>query len=119
MKPTRIALPFDADSRPIAICPHCWEVNRRAPRLCGRCGADMTLLLQESGGLRATAAVQSPVPVRVGARLSLVQRVLVLIFAAILFAAQVMSAVHAAAWRLVPAYPDPAQNPATEPFGPD
>jgi len=30
-----------------------------------------------------------------------------------------MSAVHAAAWRLVPAYPDPAQNPATEPFGPD
>ena len=115
MRPTRIALPVDADSRPIAICPHCWEVNRRVPRLCGRCGADMTLLLQESGGLRATAAVQSPVPVRIGARLSPIQRFLVLVFVAILFAAQIMGAVYAAAWRFVPA----SRAPATEPFGPD
>jgi predicted amidophosphoribosyltransferase len=119
VKPNRDALPVDPDSRPISICPHCWEVNRRAPRLCGRCGADMTLLLQESGGLRATAAVQSPVPVRVGARLSPIQRILVLVFVAILFAAQIMSAIYAAAWRFMPTHRDPIQNPATEPFGPD
>jgi hypothetical protein len=79
----------------------------------------MTLILQESGGLRATAAVQSPVPVRVGARLSPVQRVLVLVFVAILFAAQIMTAIYAAAWRFVPARDEPVQNPAAEPFGPD
>lgn len=119
MKPTRIALPADAELRPISICPHCWEVNRWASRLCGRCGADMTLLLQESGGLRATAAVQSPVPVRVGSRLSPLQRFLVLVFVVILFAAQVMSAVFAAAARFIPASPEPVRAPASKPFTPD
>jgi hypothetical protein len=52
----------------LSVCPHCWEVNIRAHRLCGRCGADMHTVLQESGGLRWTAAVQSPVPVRGGGR---------------------------------------------------
>jgi len=66
-----------------SICPHCWEVNRRSYRLCGRCGADMTLLLQESGGLRRTAPVQSPVPVR-GRRLSRIQRLIVAAFAALI-----------------------------------
>jgi hypothetical protein len=38
----------------------------------------MTLMLQESGGGRWTAAVQSPVPVRGGRRLSRAQRVMLL-----------------------------------------
>jgi hypothetical protein len=42
----------------------------------------MNLLLQESGGLRRTAAVQSPVPVR--GTLSLVQRLFVLAFVLLL-----------------------------------
>jgi len=42
----------------------------------------MNLLLQESGGLRRTAAVQSPVPVR--ATLSLMQRLVVLAFVLLL-----------------------------------
>ena len=41
----------------------------------------MTTLLQETGGLRQTAPVQSPVPVR--ARLSPVQRFVVLSFMAL------------------------------------
>jgi hypothetical protein len=94
---------FAPDGRPIAVCPHCWEVNRRVERLCGRCGADMNLLLQESGGLRATAAIQSPVPVRVGSRLSALQRLLVLLFVLILFAGQVLSAIFAGALDWIPA----------------
>ena len=79
----------------LAVCPHCWGVNPHADRLCGRCGADMTTLLQESGGLRATAPVQSPVPVRVRDRLSPLQRALVLAFVFTLVAAQVLTAVFA------------------------
>jgi hypothetical protein len=79
---------------PLAVCPHCWEVNVRAERLCGRCGADMHLVLQESGGLRATAPVQSPVPVRAQHRLTPVQRLLVLCFVALLLAAQLVTAVY-------------------------
>jgi hypothetical protein len=82
----------------LAVCPHCWMVNVRAPRLCGRCGADMSLVLQESGGLRATAPVQSPVPVR-GVRLSTVQRAIVLCFVALLVIAQIISAIYASARR--------------------
>ncbi len=51
-----------------AVCPHCWMVNPGAFRLCARCGAAMDTHLQESGGLRRVAPVQSPVPVT-GARL--------------------------------------------------
>ncbi len=79
----------------LAVCPHCWGVNPHADRLCGRCGADMHTLLQESGGMRATAPVQSPVPVRVGGRLSPLQRALVLAFVVTLVAAQVLAAVFA------------------------
>ena len=77
---TRIsALPRSAPlGSALSVCPHCWNVNRHAERLCGRCGADMTTVLQESGGLRLTAPVQSPVPVRVGRRLGLMQRLLLL-----------------------------------------
>jgi hypothetical protein len=57
------------------ICPHCWEFNQGPCRLCQRCGADPTTLLQESGGLRWTAPVQSPVPVARGRRLSRTQRI--------------------------------------------
>lgn len=55
------------------VCPHCWQVNPPS-RYCARCLADMTLLLQESGGRRWTAPAQSPMPVRVGGRLSRRQR---------------------------------------------
>jgi hypothetical protein len=55
------------------VCPHCWQVNP-ASRYCARCLADMTLLLQESGGRRWTAPAQSPMPVRVGGRLTRRQR---------------------------------------------
>lgn len=74
------------------ICPHCWNVNAYAHRLCGRCGADMTLILQESGGLRATAAVQSPVPVRAAGRLSRWQRWVVLGFVALIFLGSMLGA---------------------------
>lgn len=76
----------------LSVCPHCWNVNRYAERLCGRCGADMTTVLQESGGLRLTAPVQSPVPVRVGRRLGLVQRLLLLGVLVVLALAQLASA---------------------------
>lgn len=88
---------------PIAVCPHCWGVNVRAERLCGRCGADMYMLLQESGGLRATAPVQSPVPVRVRQRLTPLQRALVLCFLLILVAAQFVGA-FLGTWRAAPAF---------------
>jgi hypothetical protein len=83
----------------LTVCPHCWEVNRHAVRLCGRCGADMTLVLQESGGLRRTSPVQSPVPVSARSRLSLLQRVLLLGFVVLLAVAQLLSALHHVARR--------------------
>lgn len=61
-----------------SVCPHCWNVNPGPFRLCARCGASMETFLQESGGLRRTAAVQSPMPVR--ARLSLGQRLVLGLF---------------------------------------
>lgn len=66
------------------VCPHCWHLNPPA-RMCAGCFADMTTLLQESGGKRWTAAAQSPMPVRVGRRLSRAQRAL-LLAALVLFA---------------------------------
>ena len=61
------------DPADFSICPHCWHLNP-ASRFCARCLADMTTVLQESGGERWTAPVQSPVPVRAGRRLSRRQR---------------------------------------------
>jgi hypothetical protein len=81
----------------LSVCPHCWEVNIRAHRLCGRCGADMHTVLQESGGLRWTAAVQSPVPVRGGAALSMTQRVLILCFLLLLIVGQLIGALFGCA----------------------
>ena len=49
-------------------------VNPGPFRLCARCGASMETFLQESAGLRRTAAIQSPLPV--AGRLSLLQRVM-------------------------------------------
>ncbi|MEZ4424707.1 MAG: hypothetical protein R3E98_14955 [Gemmatimonadota bacterium] len=63
-----------------SICPHCWGVNPGMFRLCARCGADMRTILQESGGLRRTAAVQSPVPVGTARRLGLGQRAVLCLF---------------------------------------
>lgn len=67
-----------------AICPHCWMVNPGPFKLCARCGASMETYLQESGGLRRTAPLQSPVPVQAGGRLSRVQRAVVGLFLAVL-----------------------------------
>lgn len=91
-KPPNLCAP--ASGGPISICPHCWGVNVLAERLCGRCGADMHLLLQESGGARATAPVQSPVPVRARNRLSPLQRALVFCFVLLLAAAHVIGALY-------------------------
>jgi predicted amidophosphoribosyltransferase len=65
-----------------SICPHCWNVNPGPFRLCARCGASMESFLQESGGLRRTAPVQSPVPV--ARRLSPIQRAVIGAFLALL-----------------------------------
>lgn len=91
----------------LAVCPHCWEVNPRAVRLCGRCGADMHLALQESGGLRATAPVQSPVPVGVRERLSPLQRMVILTLTLLLVAAHVLLAWSMIACVLRPTTPAP------------
>lgn len=80
LRPLTAPLP-DAEA---AVCPHCWMVNPGAFHLCVRCGADMSTTLQESGGLRWAAPIQSPVPAPGRPRLSLVQRVLVGAFVAIL-----------------------------------
>ena len=92
---------------PISICPHCWGVNVLVERLCGRCGADMHLLLQESGGLRATSPVQSPVPVRARGRLSPLQRALVLCFVVLLAAAHLVGALYMGTRRAVGVAPIP------------
>jgi hypothetical protein len=96
---------------PISICPHCWGVNVLAERLCGRCGADMHLLLQESGGARATAPVQSPVPVRARQRLSPLQRALVLCFVLLLAAAHLIGALYLGSRRGAGAHPGGAAPP--------
>lgn len=67
-----------------SVCPHCWMVNPGPFRLCSRCGAAMDTHLQESGGLRRTAPIQSPVPVGVADRLSGFQRAVVGLFVAAL-----------------------------------
>lgn len=80
--PVRTAeIPNDRQMAPVvtpdfAICPHCWHLNGPLSRVCLKCRSDMTLLLQESGGARWTAAVQSPVPVRGRVGLSRLQRTL-------------------------------------------
>ena len=66
-----------------SVCPHCWMVTPGAFRLCGRCGAQMDTLLQESGGLRRTAPIQSPVPVA-GTRIGPVARVVLGVFVVVL-----------------------------------
>ena len=84
----------DAD---FTICPHCWHLNPPAS-VCARCFADMRTVLQESGGMRWTAAAQSPMPVRAGRRLSRRQRMLllgaVLLFALSQVAVALMGATH-------------------------
>ena len=97
-----------AERSRISVCPHCWGVNPWADRLCARCGADMRLTLQESGGLRRTAPVQSPVPVSGGPRLSLLQRMLLFCFLALLIVSQVLGAIYATAARPASPLPQPA-----------
>jgi hypothetical protein len=89
----------------------------------------MTLALQESGGLRRTAAVQSPVPVRRSARLSPVQRAIVLAFVLLLALAHLVAALLPGArlpglplaqplgsgFAPVPSQPDDRAEPDREP----
>lgn len=58
-------------------------VNPAQFRLCARCGADMETLLQETGGLRRVAPVQSPVPVH-GTQLGLLSRMVLAAFVVVL-----------------------------------
>ena len=81
-------------------------VNPGAFRLCGRCGADMRTLLQESGGLRRVAPIQSPVPVGAGRRLRPSQRLILGAFVALLAAsylAPLIFGVRASARPMPPA----------------
>jgi hypothetical protein len=80
-------------------------VNPGPFRLCARCGAAMDTHLQESGGLRRTAPVQSPIPVEAGDRLTAFQRALVGIFVAVL-----------ALGYLAHLLPRPAPVPAVRPI---
>lgn len=75
-----------------AVCPHCWMVNPGPFRLCGRCGADMRTNLQESGGARRSAPVQSPVPVACGPRLTGLQRLVLAGFLLLLALSHVLAA---------------------------
>jgi len=89
----------------LAVCPHCWNVTRSGGRLCVRCGADMTTLLQESGGLRRTAPVQSPMPIRAAGRLSGLQRLLIGVIVILLALSHLLGA-------LAPGNPRPRPEPA-------
>jgi hypothetical protein len=79
----------------------------------------MHLILQESGGARRTAPVQSPIPVRV-LRLSTVQRVVLLCFLLLMFAVQVIGTLYASARRLAPVVSRPVPSaPVPSPAGLD
>jgi len=84
-----------------SVCPHCWMVNPGPFRLCARCGASMETCLQESGGLRRTAPVQSPMPVH--GSLSRLQRLVLGLF--------LMTMAVAYLSQLLP--PRPVASPAT------
>lgn len=101
----RVNLPSAPAGGDFSICPHCWYVNAYSSRLCLRCLADMTTLLQESGGLRCSAPVQSPVPVRAGSRLSPLQRLVVLGFVLLLVLAQLATAFAPHVLRRTPIVP--------------
>jgi hypothetical protein len=75
------------------VCPHCWHVNGPMSRICLKCRGDMTLVLQESGGARWTAAVQSPMPIQRGGRLSRGQRLILLGFVVLFCIGQLVYAV--------------------------
>ena len=96
--------PIEGGAADFVICPHCWQVNPLS-RYCAKCLADMTLLLQESGGRRWTAAAQSPIPVRVGGRLAPWQRW-------VLFGAVILFGIGQIALALAPA-PPPAPTQGT------
>jgi len=83
-----------------SICPHCWNVNPGPFRLCARCGASMESFLQESGGLRRTAPVQSPVPV--SRRLSPLQRTVLAVFVVLHALASLAPLLSVAADSLLP-----------------
>lgn len=97
-----------------AVCPHCWMVNPGPFRICGRCGADMSTTLQESGGLRRTAPVQSPVPVAGGARRSGLQRAVLASFVALLALVYLLAAFLPVPRATGPS-PEPTPAPTTAP----
>lgn len=75
----------------LRVCPHCWNVNAHALTLCSRCGADMNSALQESGGLRWAAPVQSPVPQPTSRRLPIWLRAFLLLLVALLAVARLVA----------------------------
>ncbi len=94
-----------------AICPHCWMVNPGPFRLCARCGAAMDTFLQESGGLRRVAAIQSPMPVQVSGRLSPFQRTVVALFLAVMALGYLSLLVPPAPLKPSPGTPDRSATP--------
>lgn len=94
------------------ICPHCWHLNPPS-RICAGCFADMTTRLQETGGKRWTAAAQSPMPVRVGGRLSPRQRWL-LLGALVLFALSQVAGALAPVWSPRPSPVRQTPGPSTD-----
>jgi hypothetical protein len=91
MQPETNLRPGERDEGTLRVCPHCWNVNTHVLRLCGRCGADMNSALQESGGMRWSAAVQSPVPQPTGRRLPLWLRAILLLLVVLLAIARLVA----------------------------
>ena len=81
-------------------------VNPGPFRLCARCGASMETFLQESAGLRRTAATQSPLPMT--GRLTVLQRVVLGFFLVTMALAYLV--------QLLP--PRPGVVPASVPHAP-
>ena len=102
---TKLNLPSAPGGGDLSICPHCWYVNAYSSRICLRCLADMTTLLQESGGLHMSAPVQSPVPVKAAGRLTRLQRLVVLGFVVLLALAQLVMAFAPPPARRAPEVP--------------
>jgi hypothetical protein len=91
MQPEANLSPRERTEGSLRVCPHCWNVNTHVLRLCGRCGADMSSALQESGGMRWSAPVQSPVPQPTGRRLPLWLRAILLLLVVLLVIARLVA----------------------------
>jgi len=86
------------------VCPHCWHLNGPLSRICLSCRADMTLVLQESGGERWSAPAQSPMPRGGASHLTRAKRAVLFGFVVLFAAAQLLIA-------FAPRQPTPIASP--------